>query len=114
MKLFLIGTAGMAKMLLQSQPGYLDLLPALPKAWAEGSIKGLKARGGFEVDMKWKEQQLNTASVKSLLGEECIIHTSVPVKVMGTDIVTKKVPDGYQISFKTLKGKTYSLLTDCR
>jgi alpha-L-fucosidase 2 len=104
------GTAGMAEMLIQSHLGYIDLLPALPKAWAEGNIRGLRARGGFEVEMKWKAQKLSTAIVKSMLGGRCIIHTAAPVKVTGTDIVSTKISTGYQISFKTLKGKTYGLV----
>jgi alpha-L-fucosidase 2 len=104
------GTAGMAEMLLQSHLGYIDLLPALPKAWAEGSIKGLRARGGFEVEMKWKKQRLNTASIKSVLGGDCIVHTNVPVKIAGTNTVAKKISGGYQLSFKTVKGKTYGLV----
>ena len=104
------GTAGMAEMLLQSQSSYIHLLPALPKAWNEGHIKGLIARGGFEIDMNWNNQQLNTASVKSLNGAECIIITNVPVKLKNTDIVSKKTANGYQISFKTSKGKTYQIV----
>lgn len=104
------GTAGMAEMLLQSQLGYIDLLPALPKAWSEGSISGLKARGGFEVGMNWKDQQLSTATIKSLSGADCVIHSAVPLKIIGTALVSKKIADGYEISFKTLKGKIYRLL----
>jgi alpha-L-fucosidase 2 len=104
------GTAGMTEMLLQSQHGYLDLLPALPKAWTEGSISGLKARGGFEVDMKWKDGQLSNAVIKSLLGGNCVICSAVPLKINGTTVVSKKTQDGYKLSFKTLKGKTYTLL----
>jgi alpha-L-fucosidase 2 len=104
------GTAGMTEMLLQSQHGYLDLLPALPKAWTEGSISGLKARGGFEVDMNWKDGQLSNAVIKSLLGGNCVICSAVPLKINGTTVVSKKTQDGYKLFFKTLKGKTYTLL----
>lgn len=61
-------TSGIAEMLLQSYDGYLYILPALPDALPNGSVKGLKARGGFEIDIDWKNAQLTKLVIKSTLG----------------------------------------------
>jgi alpha-L-fucosidase 2 len=67
-------TSGITEMLLQSHAGFIELLPALPDAWPTGSITGLRARGGFEVDIAWKAGKLINATLRSIGGEKCEVR----------------------------------------
>jgi alpha-L-fucosidase 2 len=67
-------TAGIAESLIQSHAGEISLLPALPATWKEGSVTGLKARGGFEVSMSWSDGRLSVCEIKSILGNPCVIR----------------------------------------
>ena len=69
-------TAGVAEMLLQSHAGRIDLLPALPAAWATGSVGGLRARGGYEVDISWRDGELTRAVVRGISNDsgECEVR----------------------------------------
>lgn len=130
-------TAGMTEMLLQSHDGAVHLLPALPDEWSEGSIKGIKARGNFTVDIDWHNTKLQQARIVSNIGGICRLRTPIPVKVIGQDgnrtpiadneLLYKPDPLKYHISdrtkllalpdkktfeieFQTVKGKTYRII----
>lgn len=108
------GTAGIAEMLLQSHAGYIHLLPTLPSAWDKGSIKGLKARGNFEVSCSWAEHQLQEAGITSCSGKDCKVRTDKPFRVLanGKEMaisvsVTESGKTYHETTFPTESGKTY-------
>ncbi len=103
--------AVVAEMLMQSHNDQIRLLPALPSAWPSGSIKGLRARRGYEVDITWKKGKLISAAINSDLGRVCRIRTKIPLKVKsnGKSIKTTwEEPD--LMTFKTQKGGEYILI----
>ncbi|MFT2010131.1 glycosyl hydrolase family 95 catalytic domain-containing protein [Pontibacter sp. 13R65] len=91
------GAVGIAEMLVQSHDGAIDILPALPKALPEGEIKGIRARGGYELNLKWANGQLQNLEVTSLAGNKCVVRYA-----------------GKSINFDTQKGKTYQFNKDLK
>jgi alpha-L-fucosidase 2 len=87
------GCAGIAEMLLQSHTGEIHLLPALPKAWPKGHVKGLRARGGFEVEMTWDQGQLVQAKLVNLLGDRAKVR-------YGTKVIEVSSPRGRTLDLK--------------
>ena len=98
-------TAGIAEMLMQSYDGYIHLLPALPSVWKSGSVKGLVARGGFVIDMDWKEGKLTKAVIHSKNGGVCRIKYGNRLKANGL----KKTKDANIYSINTKIGEDYIL-----
>jgi alpha-L-fucosidase 2 len=97
-------------MLLQSQTGALHLLPALPAAWPCGSVKGLRGRGAYTVDIDWDKGTLTTATVRAGMDGTCMVLSSKPLKVNG--VRSRSTRDGafWKTTFAAKAGNTYTLI----
>ena len=103
------GTAGIAEMLVQSNAGYIEILPALPEVWSKGEVEGLVARGNFTVDIKWEDMKVVEMRIKSNKGNEC------KIKYDGIKNATITTADGGKVdvsndeltSFNTKTGTEY-------
>jgi alpha-L-fucosidase 2 len=104
------GAAGIAKMLLQSHAGEIHLLPALPAAWLMGHVRGLRARGGYEVDICWEHGQLTQATLRAKLDGVCRVRTQTPVEVWaGARPVPARRLDDIVLEFSVQPGVVYTL-----
>ncbi len=86
-------TAGIAEMLMQSYDGFIYLLPALPSVWKEGEIKGLVARGGFEMDIKWSQGNIEKLTIRSREGGNCRLRSLTQLSVAGLKLATGENPN---------------------
>jgi alpha-L-fucosidase 2 len=102
--------AGITEMLVQSHAGEIFIHPALPSSWLEGSIKGVRARGGFELDIEWSCGWLTACTIKSNLGNNCVLNSKQKFTVMNHgEKVIESSSAGHPVSFDTTKSKTYSV-----
>ncbi len=95
-------------MLIQSHLDHIRLLPALPDAWPQGRVKGLRARGGFEVDIDWRDGSLAEAMITSVSGQKLRLHAKPSVRVTTSD--GREVPmerHGHVIEMATETGGRY-------
>ena len=107
-------TSGVAEMLLRSHEGFLRLLPALPDAWSTGSAKGMKAIGNFEVDQRWSNGKLTSATIISMAGQPCSIHypgiATASVCDLNGNKISADTTGNDMLHFPTTIGTSYTII----
>ena len=103
-------TAAITEMLMQSHDDYIQLLPALPAEWPEGSFKGVCTRGGFVLDFLWKDKEVTALQIYSRAGQLCRLKAKegITISNQGKPIPHKQLPDG-KIEFQTQAGGLYNI-----
>ena len=103
-------TAGITEMLIQSHEGVINILPALPDEWTNGSFNGVCARGAFELKFSWKDKAVTTVEILSKAGQPCRVNAGKlnVVTENGRKIKVTKYPDG-SVGFETSPGKIYRM-----
>lgn len=107
------GAAGIAEMLLQSHTGEIHLLPALPKAWMNGGhIRGIRARGGYEIDMRWQQGEIVSARIQSIQTQDCVLRMPNLLSMRSNGrIISVEVLDNYTLRFEAEAGVIYDLFS---
>lgn len=102
------GGAGIAEALVQSHSGEICVLPALPPQWESGALKGVRARGGFELDLAWEKGKITKMTVRSLCGNTCkVVGSGLKVTCGGVPVSVKE--SGGAVTFDTAKDKAYEI-----
>lgn len=104
------GTAGIAEMLIQSHDGFIELLPAIPNEWSDGSFKGLRVRGGAEVSAEWKDHQLKRVEILATVDNEFKIKVPTNISSVSVDGKAVEVKDGFVILSKVKNERAILML----
>jgi len=103
-------TSGIAELLVQSHQDYIQLLPALPAAWPAGYVKGLRARGGFELTIHWENGRVTAAQITSVHGGRCRVLSTTPLRLTTGEYMSSEEPNSDRmLQFDTNPGEIYHL-----
>ena len=104
------GAAGILEMLVQSHDGWIELLPALPSSWPRGSVRGVRARGAFEIEVSWSGGRLEAAGIRSLAGRELVLKPVAGCRLIGPKGGVIGAENGIKWRSKTRRGDVFRVV----